>query len=257
MIYDNFRRNHVILPGREDALMKFLKQGYGGRQHKWKHQCNSHSEDALTWSCFDVLANLPLKSKIFVLNQIFEDAYQDRTRINLDERQYKNYQIEIHIGKQYTGRSSQESTEVDASIELPGKLVFVEAKLYSSMSQAEPPNKPHDQIARKLRVGLDSPLHDKRDFYFILLDIAPVDKLTKGKGKEMASSPSSRFHDKWKTAWWFKYYRDGRNNSRKPLEKALAGIEAPIPPIESIAENMGWLTWGDLFKSVLQGVFLV
>lgn len=256
MIYDDFRRNHVILPGREGALMKFLKQGYGGKQLKWKYRCNSHSEDALTWSCFDVLANLPFRSKIFVLNQIFEDAYQDRTRINLDEGQYKNSQIEIHIGKKYTGRSSQESTEVDASIELPGKLVFIEAKLYNSMSQAEPPNKPHDQIARKLRVGLDSPLGDSREFFFIFLDIAPVDKLTKRMSKKEALSSSSGFHDKWKSAWWFKYYKYGRNNSLRPLSEALEGIEVAPMSVCSIAHNMGWLTWGDLFKSILQGMIL-
>ena len=256
MIYDDFKRNHVILPGREEALLKFLKQDYEGMPHKWRHRRNSHSEDALTWSCFDVIANLQLKNKIFVLNQIFEDAYEDKARIHLDEGQYKDSQIGIHVGKKYTGRSSLESTEVDASIELPGMLIFVEAKLYTAMSPARLPDKPHDQIARKLRVGLDSPLHDTRDFYFIFLDIAPAKKFSKRKKKEIASLPSSGFHDKWKSAWWFKYYKDGRNNSRKPLREALAGIEAPLPPIESIAKNMGWLTWSDMFKSVLQGVFL-
>lgn len=252
MIYDDFARNHVILPGREDALEEFLNQGYKGMKHKWKHGCNSHSEDALTWSCFDVLANLPFKNKLFVLNQMFEDAYQEKTKIHLAEGQCKNDQIGIHIGKQYTGRSSQESTEVDASIELPGMLIFIEAKLYSAISPASPPEKPHNQIARKLRIGLDSPLDDTRDFYFIFLDIAPAEKLTKRQSKKDALLPSSSFHNKWKSAWWFKYYRDGRNNSMRPLEEALEGIEHP--PIESIAANMGWLTWGDLFKSVLQGV---
>jgi hypothetical protein len=34
-------------------------------------------------------------------------------------------------------------------------LVFVEAKLYSPMSQADPDNdRPHNQIARKLTIGL-------------------------------------------------------------------------------------------------------
>ncbi len=254
MIYDDFKRNHVILPGHEEALEEFIKQEYKGMQHKWKHSCNSHSEDALTWSCFDVLASLPLSQKTFVLNRVFEDAYGDKTKILIDDGRYENDQIEIYIGKQYTGRSSKESTEVDASIELPGMLIFIEAKLYSAMSPASPPEKPHNQIARKLRIGLDSPLPDPRDFYFIFLDIAPADKLTKRECKEKALLPSSSFHDKWKSAWWFKYYRDGRNNSLRPLAEALKGIETP--PLESIAANMGWLTWGDLFKSVLQGVIL-
>lgn len=254
MIYKDFKRNHVILPGRENALEEFLKQGYKGMQHKWQHRCNSNSEDALTWSCFDLVANLPLRKKVLVLNRIFEDAYQDRTRIHIEDGQYESDQIDIYVGKQYTGCSSKESTEVDASIELPGVLVFIEAKLYTSMSPAEPPKKPHNQIARELRIGLDAPLHDSRDFYFIFLDIAPVDKLTKRMSKEKALLPSSGFKDKWKSAWWFNYYKKGRNNSMKPLEQALDGIRVPPPPICSIADNMGWLTWADLFKSVLQGV---
>jgi len=252
MIYEDYKRNHVILPGRESALEEFLKQDYKGMQHKWKNGFNSHSEDALTWSCFDVLASFPLKKKVSVLNEIFEDAYQDKGKLFLDDGQYENDQIGIHIGKQYTGLSSKESTEVDASIELPEKLIFIEAKLYSTVSMASPPEKPHDQIARKLRIGLDSPLNDTREFFFIFLDIAPAEKLTKRMRKEEALAPSKGgFDEKSKSAWLFNYYKHGRNNSLRPLSEALEGID--IPPVQSIAENMGWLTWSDLFKSVLRG----
>ncbi len=252
MIYDDYKRNHVILPGREGALEDFLKQDYKGMQHKWKNGFNSNSEDALTWSCFDVLANFEFKKKVSVLNKIFEDSYEGKEKLFIDEGQYESDQVEIHIGKQYTGASSKESTEVDASIEMPGKLIFIEAKLYSTVSVASPPEKPHDQIARKIRIGLDSPLQDTRDFFFIFLDIAPVDKLTKRKSKEEVLAPSKGGYDeKWKSAWIYNYYKKGRNNSLRPLEEALKGIE--VPPVESIAGNMGWLTWSDLFKSVLQG----
>jgi hypothetical protein len=37
----------------------------------------------------------------------------------------------------------------------------------------------------------------------------------------------------------------------RPLTEALEGIK--VPSVESIASNMGWLTWSDLFKNVLQG----
>jgi len=252
MIYEDFKRNHVILSGREGALEEFLKQDYKGMQHKWKNGFNSNSEDALTWSCFDVLGNFEFKKKISVLNKIFEDAYESNEKLFIDDVQYESDQVKIHIGKQYTGTTSKESTEVDASIEIPGKLVFIEAKLYSTVSVASPPEKPHDQIARKLRIGLDSPLQDRREFFFIFLDIAPVDKLTKRKSKEEALTPSKGGYDeKWKSAWIYKYYKNGRNNSLRPLTEALEGIKAPS--VESIASNMGWLTWSDLFKNVLQG----
>ena len=187
------------------------------------------------------------------MDELFEDAYQGKSKLSFKRSQFKNSQIEIHIGKQYTGSSSNESTEVDASIELPGKPVFIEAKLYSPVSVASPPEKPHDQIARKLRIGLDSPLHDNREFFFILLDIAPVEKLTRRKSKSEALARSTgSFGDKWKSAWLFNYYKTGRNNSLRPLKEALEGID--IPPVQSIADNMGWLTWSDLFKSILRAV---
>jgi len=254
MIYKDYRRNHVILPGREYALETFLKQDYKGMRHKWKYRLSSHSEDALTWSCFDILSSLPLSKKIAALDEIFEDAYQCKSNFVFKNGRFKENQIQIHIGKQYTGSSSNdEATEVDASIELPGKLIFFEAKLFSTVSMASPPEKPHDQIARKLRIGLDSPLRDIREFFFIFLDIAPPEILTKRKNKSEALAPSKRgFEDKWKSAWLFNYYKYGRNNSLSPLKKALKGID--IPPVQSIADNMGWLTWGDLFKIVLKGM---
>lgn len=222
-------------------------------QHKWKNRLNSHSEDALTWSCFDVLSNLPLKKKISVLDEIFEDAYQGKNKFIFRNEKFKEDEIKIYIGKQYTGSSTNESTEVDASIEMPGKLIFIEAKLYSPMSMASLPNKPHDQIARKLRVGLDFPLDDTRGFFFIFLDLAPLEKLTKRKNKsEALAAVRKGFEDKWKSAWLFNYYKYGRNNSLSPLRKALEGINTP--PIQSIADNMGWLTWSDLFKSILRGM---
>lgn len=253
MIYKDYRRNHVVLPGRENALEAFLRADYKGMRHKWNNGFNSHSEDALTWSCFDLLSSFPFAKKIKALDEIFEDAYQGQSKFSFNKGRLKEDQIQISIGKQYTGSTSKEPTEVDASIELPDKLIFFEAKLYSSMSMASPPEKPHDQIARKLRIGLDSPLRDTRDFFFIFLDIAPLDKLTKRKSKAEALSPSkSGFDDKWKSAWLFNYYKFGRNNSLSPLKKALAGIE--IPPVQTVAENMGWLTWGDLFKIVFRGM---
>jgi len=253
MIYKDYKRNHVILPGREKNLEAFLKQDYGGMQHKWKNGFNSNSEDALTWSCFDILSNLPLDKKLKTLDEIMEDAYQGQHPFSFKQAKLHNEQIQIHIGKQYTGATTNECTEVDASIELPGKLLFIEAKLYSSVSLADPPKKSHDQIARKLRIGLDSPLGDTREFYFIFLDIAPYDMLNQGKSKSEALSLKQKgFNAKYKSAWLFKYYKFGRNNSMKPLKTALNGIDTP--QIETIANNMGWLTWSDLYKCLLRGL---
>jgi len=251
MIYDNYQRNHVILPGREKALESFLNQDYKGMQHKLKNAVSSNSEDALTWSCFDVLANLSGLDKAAALDEILEDSFQGNSPLSFQSRGIKNGDIEIHVGKTYTGLSTKESTEVDASIEAPGILVFIEAKLYSSVSPAALPEKPHDQIARKFRVGLDSLSKEGQEFFFVFLDIAPADIMFERKRKEIAvGTPGGNYKDKWRSAWLFNYYKHGRNNSLRPLAEALSGINTP--PIEDIAKNMGWLTWADLFKCTLR-----
>ena len=99
-------------------------------------------------------------------------------------------------------------------------------------------------------------MKDEREFYFIFLDIAPLEKLTRRKNKAAALSSSNKgFEDKWKSAWLFNYYKFGRNRSLRPLKEALEGINISSgQSIKSIAENMGWLTWSDLFKTILRGM---
>lgn len=250
--YKDYLRNHVVLPRRGKALKAFLNQTYEGMLHKKKNSLSPNSEDALTWSCFDISRNLPKDKKIQVLNEIWQDAYQ--AKIKSPFLDLHDDGIKIEIGKQYTGSTTKESTEVDVSIELPGVLVFFEAKLYSPMSMKSVKHE-HDQIARKLRIGLDNPLGDGyRDFYFIFLDIAPRDKLICRKSKIEAETPAKGFHDKWKSAWWFNYYKDGRNNSLKPLREILKDIDIPVKDIKQVSTNMGWLTWTDLFKDLLRGM---
>jgi hypothetical protein len=54
--YRNTKDNHVIWPGSESDLAKFLGQSYKDMNHKKKNALSSNSEDALTWSCFNTLA---------------------------------------------------------------------------------------------------------------------------------------------------------------------------------------------------------
>jgi hypothetical protein len=251
VIYKDYRRNHVIVPGREDALASFLKQDYRGMQHKLRNATSSHSEDALTWSCFDVLGSLPHLDKAAALDEILEDAFNGVSPLSFRARGIGRSDISIHIGRRYTGASTRETTEVDASIEAPGVLVFFEAKLYSAVSPAAPPDKPHDQIARKLRVGLDSLVNAEHEFFFVFLDLAPADMMfQRRKKQEAVREPGGGYSDKWRSAWLFNYYKVGRNNSLRPLAEALAGIAHP--PVQTVAARMGWLTWADLFKCTLR-----
>ena len=241
MNYTNYQRNHAVLPDSEQALHQFLNTSIviNGKteQHKLKHATNSNSEDALTWSCFDRLRNLPKEKIAFALDEIFEDAFGDFKERNESVPESFSFadeqNIEIHIGKNYDAISVNESTEVDVSIETNDKLIFIEAKLYSKISVADKKHT-HDQIARKLRVGLDVANASKREFYFIFLDIAPCLEILKYGEKKQISARR------------FLYYR----NHPKNLIKQLVGI--PYSSVEQVSQNMGWLTWASLFKTILR-----
>jgi hypothetical protein len=251
--YRNYQRNHVVLPGREAALEAFLNQSYKGMQHKWRNALSSNSEDALTWSCFDLIANLPGIDKAVVLDELLEDAYGGKSPLSFGARGIDSRNIEVHVGKSYTGQTTRESTEVDASIEAPEILVFVEAKLYSAVSPKSPPEKPYDQIARKLRVGLDSSRNNGQEFFFIFLDLAPLKMMAEKRPKSEASTKGGAgYKDKWRSAWWFKYYKFGSNGSLRPLTEVLDGLDAP--DVQVVSKNMGWLTWADLFKCTMRAV---
>ncbi len=182
-------------PGRAKALRAFIQQPYGGIPHKIKNATSSNSEDALTWSCFDVLAHVPEEARRRALTDIWELAFGSR------DAPAGVLSGEINIGKRY---GQNESTEVDVSIEGPGVLVFVEAKLYSPMSQADVlKRKPHNQIERKLCVGLKEAHNEDKTFFFILLDLAPLEALrSMHPGTSLMAATDSRatgFGAKWLT----------------------------------------------------------
>lgn len=247
-VYENYRDNFVIWPGRDAALNEFVKQTYGGMAHKLRHTKSSNSEDALTWSCFDTLNELGEVPRTSALADLWALAFDDRPA------PAGFLTGKILIGEKYGEK--QEETEVDASIEGDQVLVFIEAKLYSPMSSADPAKgKPHNQILRKLRVGLKEAHRSGKDFYFIILDIAPKEILRSLKPgaslREANRKPRGGFASKWLTAYWFSRYR-GVRGSVSPLRKDLediSGVDA-----KAVARNMGWLTWSDVFKAVLRAV---
>ncbi|PIX10593.1 MAG: hypothetical protein COZ75_00850, partial [Flavobacteriaceae bacterium CG_4_8_14_3_um_filter_34_10] len=109
----------------------------------------------------------------------------------------------------------------------------IEAKLYSAIS-LKSENVQYDQIARKLRVGLDQANASNRAFYFIFLDIAPCLEIFNYREKKQMSARR------------FLYYRNHSENLVKPL------LGIPYQNVEQVSQNMGWLTWSSLFKTVLR-----
>jgi hypothetical protein len=246
IVYDDYRSNFVVLPGREEALHDFVSQTYGGQQHKLRPTKSSNSEDALTWSCFDTLRQLPPAVRQSALRSLWSLAFADA------ETPPGVVDGAIHIGKSY---GTTEKTEVDASIEGDGVLVFIEAKLYSPMSLAdEAKHKPHDQIARKLRVGIKEAQLAAADFYFLILDIAPKEMLRGLKpGASLADAKDCKgggFARKWLTAYWFSRYKGGK--SVAPLGEILKDIRDV--DARTVSKNMGWLVWTDVFKVTLRAV---
>ncbi|WHZ06839.1 MAG: hypothetical protein OJF59_000592 [Cytophagales bacterium] len=233
MKYKTYLRNHVVLPGSEKPLHTFLNSilvdGNGKeKKHKLEHAFSPNSEDALTWSCFDVLRHQPQERIIQALSEIMEDAFEGKANFSFEDE--KN--IKIHIGKNYHASTLNENTELDASIETDDKLIFIEAKLYSKISLPDE-DKPYDQLIKKLRVGLDVANRESKKFYFIFLDIAPIDYTLK-------------FGEKAVNAEYFKKYTE---NSNTLSDKLIANS---YQSLEDVSQNMGWLTWACLFKTVLR-----
>ena len=252
--YEDYKRNHVIIPGREPILKQFINGNYKGIKHKSKNSISSNSEDALTWSCFDIISQLSESKKIIALDEIIEHSFCEK---DMEKKSFSfadEKEIQIEIGKVYKGHSIKEETELDTTIETSTKIIFIEAKLYSSIS-LKMEGKPYDQIAKKIRVGLDYALSQNKEFYFIFLDIAPRKKLyafsDEKKSKKNAEKLPSK---KWKSVWWFNRYKNGWKGSMKPLEKVLIDITTDKEIIKNVSKNMGWLTWTDLFKITMRGM---
>jgi hypothetical protein len=246
-VYDDYRDNFVIVPGCEGALKAFVSQSYAGQQHKVKATRSSNSEDALTWSCFNTLDCLPPEHRGAALSALWTLAFPG----SAPPPGFTSGAI--YIGKTYG--ESKEKTEVDVSIEGNDILVFVEAKLYSPMSLADDANrKPHDQIARKLRVGISEAKRRQTDFYFLILDIAPKEILRSlNPGASLTEAMGTKrggFSSKWLTAYWFSRYKGG--SSVTPLREILKDI--PGSDAKAVANNMGWLVWSDVFKITLRSV---
>ena len=235
MIYQTYLRNHAVLPSSRKSLHTFLNailvdSNGKEKKHKLEKAFNSNSEDALTWSCFDVLRHQTQENIVVALNEIIEDAFEGKATFSFENE--KN--IKIHIGKNYYVSTVDESTELDASVETDDKLIFIEAKLYSKISLPDN-DKPYDQIIKKLRVGLDVAKQEGKKFYFIFLDIAPIDYTLK-------------FGEKSVNAEYFKQYKENSDTLADKL------IENSYKSLQEVSQNMGWLTWASLFKTVLRAV---
>jgi len=166
-----------------------------------------------------------------LLNEIMEDSFDGKVDFSFENEQ----DIEIHIGKNYIANTTKEDTELDVSIETADKLIFIEAKLYSKISLPDETT-PYCQIIRKLRLGLDVAKSENKKFYFIFLDIAPMNKFLQ-YGKEKAIS-----------AEHFKQYKENFNTLADKL------IDNTYENLEEVSQNMGWLIWASLFKTVLRTV---
>lgn len=59
---------------------------------------------------------------------------------------------------------------------------------------------------------------------------------------------------KWKSVWWFNRYKKGWKGSSKPITEMLSDITKDENRIRNVCENMGWLTWTDLFKITMRGM---
>ena len=258
LIYDDDKRNHVIWPGREPELKKFVESTYKGMSHKQKNAKSSNSEDALTWSCFDVLGQVRGALREKALRELWEDSFGSDPKVPAPKAFKNADKVEIRVGKTYSNDAGD--TEVDASFEGKGLLVFFEAKLYSTVSLKRT-DRDDDQIAHKIRIGLQEAAKTARDFYFVFLDLAPREKLYRRKKLTVAENRQmTGYHNKWKSAYWFHRYKVYATPLREILSKKNDNNESVLAlpltkeKVQQVADRMGWLTWADLFKIVLRAV---
>ena len=254
----SLERNHVIWPGREPELKKFVESTYQGMSHKQKNAKSSNSEDALTWSCFDVLGQVRGALREKALRELWEDSFGSDPKVPAPKAFKNADKVEIRVGKTYSNDAGD--TEVDASLEGKGLLVFFEAKLYSTVSLKRT-DRDDDQIAHKIRIGLQEAAKTARDFYFVFLDLAPREKLYRRKKLTVAENrKKTGYHNKWKSAYWFHRYKVYATPLREILSKkndkngSVLALPLTKEKVQQVADRMGWLTWADLFKIVLRAV---
>jgi hypothetical protein len=145
-----------------------------GKKHKLKHAFSSNSEDALTWTCFDIIRQLPYRKMVYVLDEFMKDAFDGLSPVSFQNK--KN--ITVDIGRRYTVdiNGISETSEMDASIETEKEIIFTEEKLYSSIHLKDDKHN-YDQIIQKIRIGLKyAQEQGEKTFYFIVMDIAPYEK---------------------------------------------------------------------------------
>jgi hypothetical protein len=260
LIYTDYRRNHVTWPGREKVLDDFVNSTYKNISHKRANAHSSNSEDALTWSCFDVFDQVKGKRRMQALLELWEDSFANDPKVPPPKDFNNPNGVKMKVGETYG--TAPQTTEVDASLEGPNLLVFFEAKLYSTMSpkrQPQPAQKGRkaqpareDQIAHKIQIGLKLAAQQGKEFYFIFLDIAPREKLYQRRPLTDAEDPKlTGYRNKWKSAYWFwRYKRLASKSGTNPLRQVLPSGSNT----QQVAERMGWLTWADLFKIVLRAV---
>jgi len=248
--YEDPKRNHVIIPGREEVLDKFLKSSYKGMSHKTKNGHSSNSEDAITWSCFDIISQLSEAKKAIALDELIEHSFCDKDMAKKEFSFSDEKNIQIEVGKTYKGLIIKEQTELDACIETSTKVIFIEAKLYSSISLSNGDSESYDQIAKKLRVGRDYSAKENKEFFFIFLDIAPRNKIYSFSDEKKSMENAKKLSPKkWKSVWWFNRYK----RTPHAMKEILDNI-ASLQTLNSVAENMGWLTWTDLFKITMRSL---
>jgi len=92
------------------------------------------------------------------------------------------------------------------------------------------------------------------EFFFIFLDIAPRKEIYKFTNEKKSKKNALKLPTKkWKSVWWFNRYKKGWRNDLTPLEKVINDIPT-AQTVKSISENIGWLTWFDLFKITMRGL---
>ena len=154
-VYKQWQDN-IVIDADNPAIAKQSAKGYYRGLAKGLSRLGSeNSEDALTWNIFRTLRYVPAPLWIHSITQ--------PTPTDSDT-------IKLHFWKNYapppTYPHAEGHSEVDLAIETDSALLFIEAKLYSKVSQ---PISKRNQVIRNIDVGSYHASQSNKDFYFFLL----------------------------------------------------------------------------------------
>jgi len=158
-VFKDFRDNLITDRDEEEVIKQGKSWLYTrGNVKGLSYVGSENSEDALTWNVFRTF-----------MKESSEKWFSELFPVKIDKDKY----VKLYFWKEFPpppGRTIPEgNTHVDLTVETDRKLIFVEAKYKSEISEHTNHDSERDQIIRNIDVGSYEGQVRGKEFFFILL----------------------------------------------------------------------------------------